>query len=219
MTTYTIYADVFVDGYVYSDGTGAVPYATVRAGNALVEATGASHTLGQIFVDPDYQCDEAFARFDCSVIDAGETVSAAVLNTYVTTDQSDTDFTMEARSVSLGAAFDTGDWVAGASLGAQTLRGSLATLGLTASAYNAFSDTAMAAIVDAKSATTDLILNSSLHRAGTTPTGFEYVTIEGATHAGTTQDPYLAVTAASLGQPTVKRFAGVRYMATNRGVW
>lgn len=197
MTTYTIFANAN-DGHVQWSST---TYSEARGGggSAVVGDSAADSFYGQRKQGANYRVLQNFNSFDCSVIDAGETVSAALLNQYVTTDNSDTDFTAEARDGIFSPTLGSDDFIAGDSLSAATLRATLATSGITASAYNTFTDVAMIALVDAKSSTTDLCISSSRQRTGDAPTGIERVTISSADETGTTQDPYLDVTAAAGG--------------------
>lgn len=191
MTTYTIYGNT-ADGWIFSSNAN---YATARAGSGLtVNTTGPPVWNGQEVAAAVYYIYETFLQFDCSVIDAGETVSSAFLNCYLHTDLSSDDYTINAKAHDWGASLTTADWVAGADLSGLTQLGVLATSGLSAG-YNVFSDVAMAGHVDAKSATTGVLLASNLVEAGTAPTGTEVVAFYSANQSGTSFDPALDVTA------------------------
>jgi len=201
MTTYTIYG-LTGDGYVYSQ---AGNYATARS-TAYAASTGSISFIGQYSnsTGSTQKCYEAFFGFDCSVINAGETVTSAILNLCLGYNKTGTDFILNARTKSWLDTLTTGDWVAGASLSALTLLGSFDTTGLPAlENYFQFSDIAMTALVDAKSATTDFLVSGSRHEAGTEmghPSD-EHIYCYSANQAGTSKDPYLDVIAAGAGPP------------------
>ena len=81
MTAYTIFSDAS-DGRVRSsDNT----YLTARSGGTFqVKTTLTSDACGQWFDDPTYRLYEAYFKFDCSVIDSGETVDSADFTLRVT---------------------------------------------------------------------------------------------------------------------------------------
>lgn len=201
MTTYTIFGST-EDGRI--KGSNAT-YLTARSTGASGTKANTSDTVGQLL---GYECHELFLLFDCSGISGAETVSAAVLNLDLASNSSVTDFTVNLRSKNWGPTFDTPtDFVAGASLSGFTLLGTLATstFGST-NVYYSFSDVAMAALVNAKSAATAFVAASDRHEAGTVPTGNEFVTFYLADNAGTSNDPYLAVTAAAAGGTFFSRY-------------
>jgi hypothetical protein len=189
MPSYTIYG---LTGEGYIDSSDAT-YATARTGGTLTTTVDPALLLvGQA---TGYQCLETFEVFDCSGIDAGETVTSAILNLSLFADESVTDFLIEARNSDWGATLTNADWVSGASLSGLTLLGSLNTSGIgPAHQYKQWSDVAMSAHVDSKAARTYVVLSSSRHRIGDTPTGDEYVILRGVAQAGTGSDPYLDVT-------------------------
>lgn len=195
MTTYTIYGDT-ADGYIVSY---AATYANARAGSGtLEENTSGTLDVGQ-FVIGDYYCYESFISFDTSSITDSETVSAATLSIYGFFDYSTTNFTVNARTRDWGASLTTGDWVAGASVSANTLLATFASAGFSASGYNAFtSEVAMLAAVN-KTGTTRMMLSSSRHEGNNTPGGDESLSFLSADESGTTTDPKLVVEAAAAG--------------------
>lgn len=193
MTTTVIYADA-EDGYIQSqDAT----YTTARAGSSLL-AGGTLVRAGQSENGAGtYTIYEGFVSFDTSVVGDSDTVSAVTLELYVTSDLSGTDFTVQARDSNWGATLTTTDWVAGADLGALTLLGTLATAGVSASAYNAFAENGsnFQSWVN-KTGSSYILLNSSRHEANTAPGSAtnEYLNIRSSENAGTTQDPKITIT-------------------------
>lgn len=194
MTTYTIYGST-EDGRI--KGSSAT-YSTARTTATSGSKFNQSDVVGQDLTGGTYECYELFFLFNCSGISGSETVSSAVLNLWLSGNSSVTDFTVNLLDRNWGPTFDdTADWVSGASLSGLTLLGALNTSALgSTNAYYSFSDVAMAALVDAKSSTTAFMAASSRQDAGNTPTGHEYVTFALADASGTTNDPYLNVTAA-----------------------
>ena len=194
MTTYTIYADTS-DGYLQSSNAA---YATARSGGGgLTAYTTGSIIVGQSFYGgATYYIFEGFLGFDTSPIGAGSTVTAATLSLDGQTDNSTTDFTIEAWSRDWGTAITTADWVAGASLSGLTLVASYASSGFTF-VYNDF--TSEAAFLAAINLTgyTRILLASAKTNANTAPTGDEYITFRAAEASGTSQDPKLVVIATS----------------------
>jgi len=192
MTTYTIYSTV-TDGAVASSNA---TYATAVAGAGLVAATGASgyEQLGQQL---GYAIWQLFFEFDCSVISGSETVDSAVFYSQTRNNFLDTNFTLEARDFDFGATVDTTDWRTDSQLGALTLLGSISSASITVKVYFGFSDTAMAALVDNKSATTRFMVCSDRNRTATAPTANEYLNYYLSEQVGTSRDPYLDVTASA----------------------
>lgn len=187
------------DGTVYSTST---TYSTARSGSGLSVDNGSEMGVGQSFFSPDYGCHESFLSFDTSAVGGGITVVELALR--LTVDQSDTDFTVEAReSAWTAGGLTTADWVAGASLGTPTLLASLSTSGIGATgSYKTF--TSQAAFLTATgmgTGTVAMLLCSSRHRGNNTPSGFEDVYFSSADASGTTQDPKLTITHASLAPP------------------
>jgi hypothetical protein len=198
-TVSTVFAGS-ADGSLYSTST---TYSTARSGTALLSDNSSNElSVGQYFFSPDYGCYETFLSFDTSAIGGG--VTAVELALRLTVDQSDTDFTIEAReSAWTAGGLTTADWVAGASLGGLTLLASLNSSGIGATgSYKTF--TSQAAFLTATgmgTGTVAMLLCSSRHRGNNTPSGFEDVTFNSADASGTTQDPKLTITHASLAPP------------------
>lgn len=187
-------------------------YADARSGaGALSAPSSNAYTLmGQMKSGATYYVWEAFEDFDTSAIADTDEVSAATLSLYITADLSATDFTMEARLYDWGAAVTTGDWVAGASLGSQTLLASLTTVGVTASAYNEFADTAFPANVNL-AGVTRIVVNSANQTNNTAPTGQERMQYANGGTADTTSDPKLVVTHAAASVPFRRALLGVGF--------
>ena len=218
MTTTVVYAGT-VDGVILmldQRDPGAGSYAAARAGTAessVADSIVESLAVGQIWWDygggdTDVQVEESFIGFDTSPIADTDTVSAAVLNVTADSDNSTTDFTIEARLYDWGAGLEVADWVAGASLSGLTLLATKTTAsGFTAGTAYDFTDVAMPANVN-KTGSTRMILCSSRTTGNNAPTGDEYVGIRAADYAGTTSDPKLTVTHAAgvaiAGMPLVR---------------
>lgn len=199
MTTLTAYADA-ADEYLNSLDPA---YATARSGGTLSVSPDWTSVLevGQRYYDTTgegdfaYAIREGFVGFDTSAIGDTDAISAAVLNVTSFEDNSDTDFTIQARLSDWGTSVTTADWVAGGSLSGLTLLATYATSsGFTANtAYDLASETAFTSNVN-KTGSTRMLLCSSRTVGNNTPTGSEYVGIKSADTTGTTSDPKLTVT-------------------------
>lgn len=192
MPTVDITADT-TDGHIDSSNA---TYATARSGSGLTVFTGPILGVGQLLSGGTYTCIEYFVSFDTSSLGAGATITSAVLSIQGgggTPDQSDTDFTVEARAFNFGASVTTGDWVAGASLGSSTLVCHFDTSAGWGSGYNAFTNDALPANIN-KTGTTYIMLSSSRHRGNNTPVGLEKVSLKTSQTAGTSSDPKLTIT-------------------------
>ena len=196
MSTLVVYSDTS-DGSLESKHASSV--ATAQAGNLLSVTATAYTVIGQ-FNDLGetgyYYVWEAFLSFDTSAIGT-DAVSAAVLSvTSDISDNSETDFAIEARLRDWGTTLTTADWVAGASLSGLTLLGSYPTAsGFVPGTTYDLSDTAMAANVN-KTGSTRMLLDSSRHVAASAP-ATDHVYIRPADYTGTTSDPKLTVTYAA----------------------
>jgi hypothetical protein len=185
-------------------------YSTARAGSSLAmdktSAGAGSQTIGQHFDATNYTCFEMFLDFDTSSIPDTDTIESVVLSVYGNANESTTDFTVEARLHDWGPTLETADWVAGADLASKTLLATFNTASWTIAGYNDFtSDGAFVSNIN-KTGVTRLVLCSSRHRVGTTPTGLERVHIYASEQADTTQDPKLVVNhSAGGGGATVTR--------------
>lgn len=176
-------------------------YATARSGSGLTMETTAGLELfvGQRKISAgNYVCWEAFMEFDTSAITDTDVVSDVALGLYVTTDTSAIDFVVEARDKSWGADVGTSDWVAGASLGSQTLLATLDTNGLGSTfAYKTFTaDPAFLTITNMKTGTVQIMLNTNDLRNGDAPAEgiTERIGFSPSTVSGTAEDPKLTIT-------------------------
>lgn len=156
-------------GGIYSSNA---TYLTARSGSGLVASDGAgTPSFGQGRSGATYFCTETFFEFDTSSIPDTATVLSATLTVTLAGQTGHIDGTVaQARLYDFGATVTTGDWIAGASLGAQTL---LATAPIT-NLTNNFSATiftaesAFAANVN-KTGTTRIVLCTDTQVAGTAP--------------------------------------------------
>jgi hypothetical protein len=183
MATRVIYADA-ADAWLQATST---TYSTARAMTSPSVDTGTQLRAGQFFSSPNYACCEAFISFDTT---GAGTVSAATLALDLDTDVSATDHTQEARVKDWGSTVDTGDAVAGANLGSQTLVASLDTSTISGIGYQNFADVALVANVNV-SGFTRLFISSSRHRNGDVPTGNEHINWQS---SSTAAPPKLTIT-------------------------
>jgi len=149
-------------------------------------------------------CYELFTSFDTSSVGAGVTVTVATLSFYMDTDLSTTaDFTVDARIYNWGGTLEVGDFRSGVpadanSLDEYTLVASRSTTpDWSTSAYSALTSESAFLTNVALTGTTYVILNSSRHLAGDTPTGSEnlylYLADDNTGGGGTDRDPKLYV--------------------------
>lgn len=198
MTTFIIFSGT-ADGK--ADSANSV-YLTARAGPATsVDTTTANNiTFGQqeFF---GYDCLESFVGFDTSVVGSAP-ISSALLS-FVAQGGSTLNFTANARLFNWGPTLTVSDWVAGASLSAQTLLASrdLTVAGWKLESYNDFvSDANFVSNINT-TGITYMVISSSRTEAGTAPGvgTFESVTAYTADQTGTAQDPRLIVTTSDFG--------------------
>ncbi|MGR6923080.1 hypothetical protein ACU635_53250 [[Actinomadura] parvosata] len=193
-TVTTVFSST-ADGSIESaDGSA---YSTARAGTGtlFVDTNPNNIDVGQ--THPVYLVYEGFISFDTSSIPDAATVSAVALALWLTADQSNIDFTLEARTYDWGSSLTAGDWVPGANLGSLTLLASLATSGIGATgAYKTFaSEVAFLAAPNIKTGIVHVMLSSSRTRLNTAPSSnIEKCTFSAADTTGTTQDPKLTIT-------------------------
>lgn len=207
-TVTTVYAST-ADGHVISSSSS---YSTARSGGSLgvnTYGTGAVR-VGQATDFIVYECYESFLSFDTSSIPDDDVISSVVLSLNGQTDlSSSADFTVNARVKNWGSSVDTGDWVAGDSLSGLTLLATWSTTSFS-SGYNDFSSQSGFASSINKSGTTYIILSSSRHEGGSTPSGAELVDFDSADTSGTSSDPKLTITHdVPPGHPYAKRLGGV----------
>jgi len=160
----------------------------------VAQTTSASDVAGgQRLTGGIYYVFQGLFAFDTSALGASANISAADFSLYGNANNSVTDFTVQCRLKDWGATVDTGDWVAGADLGSQTLLATFGTAGWSTAAYNDFSDIAFPANVN-KTGTTRVLICSGNQADNTAPTGDEYVSCHYGDQTGTTQDPKLVIT-------------------------
>lgn len=196
-TVTTVYGDT-ADTWIQSS---SATYSLARAGTGsltAVSATNSTFRVGQYLSGGTYICSEAFIKFDTSSIPDTDTISQVDLEMVPNADQSATDFTAQARVYDWGAAVDTGDFTAGASLSALTRVATLSSSGIGTGSYVTFTEdgTNFQSAINA-TGTTYLVLTSDRMEANTTPAGLEYVDFRSADRAGTTDDPKLTITHAA----------------------
>lgn len=195
MTTTVLYADTTDDTAEY----GHAVYATARAGAGAysVGPTALTAVIGQ-YGNGTYYIEQGFFSWDTSGIPDTDTVSAAVLDLWITADGSATDFTLEAAAYNWGTTVTSADWQDGTELGALTVLATRSTVGISVGAYNAFTEVSggLAAAIN-KTGTTYLVIFSSLNRLGTAPSGGGgQVTVQMGDQGGV-QRPRLTITHAS----------------------
>lgn len=191
--TYTFYSDP-ADGRIYgANGTYLTARSTATAADQVASTSCTS--IGQYYNGTTtYQCSEMFLSFDTSSIPDAATITSAVLSIYGATDNSATEFNIEARLHDWGATLELADWVAGADLGAKTLLATQSTTFFSTVAYMDMADVALAANVN-KAGATRIVLASERQRLATAPTGEEYVELW-AGDEGANKRPKLVVVAA-----------------------
>lgn len=189
MTVYDVYATPPGDMESRSGrpGPGTPTYADARegTGNAVVTAavSGVTEaTIGQernsaYLGGPGYfTCLELFLRFDLSEF---VSIASASLALRTGSDQSTTDFVMEARSRAWTTPLDAADYVAGSALGSDTLVATYDTAsGLTGGTYFTMVDVALLAACP-PGGQAQFVVSSSRHRLNVAPTDLvpEYVFI------------------------------------------
>lgn len=199
MPTTTVFATA-ADGYIISDD---VDYADARSGsngaNVQPNSTAGFLIVGQQETNNGYpyyvvfyECMELFLSFDTSAI-INPTAVDLMLRGF--TDNTVTDFIMEARLHDWGTSLTAADWVAGASLGSKTLLAEFNTTGYTTSGYNTFTETSGAFTANLNLVgETRILVNSSRHRNSNTPNTREYLHVFSTEEGGTTSDPKIVVT-------------------------
>lgn len=192
MATLTVFADT-ADDYIQSSNA---TYSTARDGSGLTTFSGNAFVQVGQYLSGTYNIFETFIAFDTSALGASAIVTSAILSMDGVTDGSTTDFNVDARLYDWGTAVTTGDWPTGATLAGTTLLGQWNTSGFS-TAYNAFSDIAMAANVNL-TGVTRMLLASANTVANSAPSGFEYVILKSADAPGTTEDPKLVITYTSV---------------------
>jgi hypothetical protein len=189
------------DGNIFSYHASTYSNARQGTGGFVTDTTGTALRVGQASAGGFQQeCYELFYSFDTSSIADSDIVSAVSLNLWPSSDSSVTDFTIEAYENNWGPTVTSADWVAGSSLGSQTLLASLSTIGLSTGAYASFvSQGAFLTATNMKTGTVSLMLGSSRQRIGNAPGVDEFVFFIMSDFTGTTEDPKLTITHNSLG--------------------
>lgn len=180
MATLVVYADV-ADRTLGSSNSS---FATAVTGSGL-HADGASqawHELGASFYTPTYYINEVFLPFDTSALPDTATIDSATLAIYGRTDDSSTDFDIEAGLYDWGASIGTEDWLDGSDTGGITVRAVRNTSGWTNAGYNSFSTGTMAAVIS-KTGVTKIALWPQRVRTGMSPANGQWVTFWAADEA------------------------------------
>lgn len=196
MSTHVIYGTSADDDANGSNAT----YATARSTFAFTNLAGVASLLacGQQLNAGNYLCMESFVAFNTAEIGTGKRIRSATLAMQVAEDNSGTNFTVEARQKSWLPSVASGDWVAGASLGSQTLLASYDIASLPGiNQYIDFTDAAMAANVS-KTGNTEMLLCSSRHRGNNAPSGNEFVYFKSGDTTDGDGDPRLTIVAENI---------------------
>lgn len=215
MPTYTIFGNTTDNSVAAADVTyltmrsGAGVGAAGNSGLAIKTVTNTSEPVANSFFaayksDPAYYyATEVMIAWDTSSIPTTDTVTAVALSLFGPGGKSGGNFTVEVYPKDWGSAVDTGDWVAGASIGALGLLASFA-VGASAvnwaNAYNAFTENGTAfrtAIV--KGGTTKVLLCLDTLRSTTAPVATNDASVYLSDQGGTTNDPKLVITTVTAG--------------------
>ena len=196
MATITVFAGA-ADSDILSNSASYIG-AVGGAGAFTIPANSANELwVGQLFLG-NYSCYQSFVDFDLSAMHAGMTVTAALMQTWLITDNTPVDFQNIALLYDWGASVTSADWQNPAALLAMnTWWTSRNTVGLGATgAYKNWLDTPdLHALLQLLAGTeVNFILASDHEWAGLAPTGAEFVTWSSSNVAGTTQDPKLTIT-------------------------
>lgn len=184
------------DGFISSrDDT----YSNARQGISsvitLFSVGGTEIWVGQDFDGFEYTCYEAFIQFPTDTLGSLETITDAVFSLWLTADNSATNFTVQIKQYDWGVDLTTGDYLSGTGLASASTRLTLATSGIgSTGAYKTFTNDA--SFVGSIDPTDEyhMVVCSSRHAAGSTPTGDEFVKFSTVDQSGTTQDPKLVLT-------------------------
>jgi hypothetical protein len=159
--------------------------------------TSGNATLGQTYGAPTYYVYRDGLVFDTSVIPDNDTIFSATLMFYVASDDSDTDFLVTVQN---GGAYPHVPIVVGDFDKAHYSGdgGSINTSGISTVAYTSINLNGTGRGWISDTGNTTFMLRSSRDIAGTTPTGKEYIVIYSEEEAGTSKDPKLVITHASV---------------------
>lgn len=191
MPTVTIFGDI-ADADVYGNNT---IYSSAAAGSPSNAGFSGPTELGvgQLFSSPTYYSIESFIGFDTSVLTSAALFPSATLSLATATANS-VSGNFNARFYDWGTTVTSVDFVAGSSLSGLTLLASYPAASLQGvNNYNNFTSQGAFAGAINKVGFTRMVISSSLHEAGTPPTGTEYVGFRSADTAGTTLDPKLVI--------------------------
>lgn len=196
MAVTTVFAGA-ADGDIKSEGASYI--AAVGGAGTFVAPAGAATELweGQLFF-ADYECYLSYVDFSLAAITPGSVVSAAVMQTWLITDNSAVDFNCIALGFDWGTAVvgDNTDWlVPGEQTGTWWTTIPSAGIGATG-AYKSWSSTTdITALLTALAGNeVNFCLSTDLMQAGITPVGAQYVVWSSTNVAGTTQDPKITIT-------------------------
>lgn len=125
-------------------------YSIARNGTGTIDVTTDWAAVGQNHLGIKYQVYQGYLGFALTdPLLAGATITAAVLSLYDASDNSTTDFEVQARAHAWGGTVETTDYVAGGSLSGKTLLAHGDTSGHSAGSYWALTDDAMVAAAQA----------------------------------------------------------------------
>lgn len=142
------------------DPATAAEAGSLSAGSSTTDIeSGLENKLGT------YKVREGFFYFDTSILGTVD-INTVTLELWLDGDNSDTDFTLEARigsSWADDAQLQTVDWVVGSALGSNTLVATLSSSGVTVKAYNTFTDVALTTNINT-SGNTYIVISSEDQR-------------------------------------------------------
>lgn len=175
------------DGCIQST---SASYAAAREGIDGIVAIPDFLVVGQTTT---FDCYESFVKFDTSSIPDGANITTVVFSLFGKDDSSTTDFTVKVALRDWGTTLETGDFVAGSSLGALTDVASRHTSLLTVEAYNDFNNLAFPANIN-RTGETRVIVFSDSQEFNVTPTTLERYEFYSESNTGTSKDPKLTIT-------------------------
>jgi hypothetical protein len=176
-------------------GSQNATYSTARNGGTFAVPVNSANEIWQgQFIFGNYACYEGFIDFPLTGIPAGNIVESAVLETYLVTDNSITNFTAIAVGYDWGASVTSADWRAGSYWAGQTWWTNIPTNGIGATgSYKAWADTSDIRELLTSLAGTEVnfVLTTDRQVAGLTPGDAEYVVWAS---AATANPPRLTIT-------------------------
>ena len=194
MPTLVIFADSN-DGQIEARNS---IYATALAGTFFLTSStsGTSYNIGRFHTTANgYSLFQAFMQFDTSTIGAGAFISTATLALSGTADNSDVNFTVEARLVDWDTSLTITDWVPGSSLNSYTRVATRSTVGWATAGYNTFTEDGnnFRNGVDRTGSTRLMLTSSNLNGAAPPSNTNEYVVAAATDAVGTSEDPKLTI--------------------------